>query len=691
MVRRFVTGVLAVLAVIAPAPLAVHSAHAQLGGAEALYPWPEDPTNLVANPSFEVDVAGQPADWTIGLPAFLFPDASASHSGAVSLHLRDSHLAPFYPLATQTVSAAPGWYNLRGWGKAVAAGTNNPGAGGRLSFWGTGASTPVVRDTTDWTLLEQTSILVPPGISPTLRIEAYGKPDGDIFFDDIALHRQIPPVVEWYFLYPNYRGVLFEDEPQTIQVSIAVHPEEVGLTLADLVVRFVLETTTGKVIATRDVSPPAARFVFSVDISGLPRGDFRARLRALRARDGQLLFEYPPYHLVKLSVAQRARLTAYVDADNVLVLNGRRTFALGIYDTTGYSNLPSAYEPRIAKIAEAPFNLYLNYWLAAAPASALNALMVTLQKYDMAYLHTANSWYDNHPDWPGATLCRGKSATTLGEDEFTACMAGELASNPVLAGWYTADEQRANQAARVFHQYTILRANDLDGVAFIAQNLPEELSRWRDAADVVGVDPYPIFNIPAGQLAPLEMVTDWVGQAQAAVEGSRPVWAVIQFFQFGSKGHWPTYDELRSMSYMAIVAGAKGLFYWSYGARGLAWVTDAELKEEYWQRLVRLTQEIKALEPALLSADAPGLLQAHAPAGDIRVLAKQVGKTRYLIAVNNTPQPLTASFTLSATVGRVEAVGEGRSGVLNATSFFDFFGPYAVHVYKLEDLWLEDP
>lgn len=685
MVRSFVTRVLAVLALVLAGPLTV-PAHAQLGGLEALYAWPEDPINLVANPSFEaVDATGQPVNWGIGAPDFLFPDSAASHSGAVSLHLRNSHLAPVTPIASQSLALSPGWYNLRGWGRAVNAGTNSPTAGGRFSLWGTGVSTPVIRGTRDWTLLERSSVRVLTGGSFALRVEAYAKPDGDIFFDDVAVHRQIPPLVEWYFLYPNYRGVLFQDGPQTLRVSVTVRAEAVGLPLADLVVRLRVETIAGLLLATRDVVPPADRFVFSTDISALPLGQFRARLQLLRRASGQLLFEHPAHRLVKLSALQRAALTSYVDADNVLVLNGKRTFPLGIYDTSGYSNLPSAYEPRIGKIAEAPINLYLNYWLGAAPVSSLNALMITLQKYGMTYLHTVNSWYPSHPNWPGSTPCRGQPADALGQDAFTACMAAQLGPNPALAGWYTADERTADEAPRVFDQYTMLRANDADGVTFVAQNAPHELERWRDVVDVVGVDPYPIVNVPEGALSPLERLTDWVEQAQASVERSRPVWAVIQFFRFGSNGHWPTYDELRAMSYMAIVAGAKGLFYWSFGAGGLAYVTDPVLKEEYWLRLVRLTREIKALEPALLSPDAPELLEAHAPEGAIRVLAKQVGNTRYLIAVNNTPQRLTASFTLAAAAGHIEAIGEGRSGVLNATSFFDFFGPYAVHVYKIGD------
>ncbi|MCZ6564023.1 MAG: hypothetical protein O6948_14070 [Deltaproteobacteria bacterium] len=111
-------------------------------------------------------------------------------------------------------------------------------------------------------------------------------------------------------------------------------------------------------------------------------------------------------------------------------------------------------------------------------------------------------------------LRRGSTQTPWGAARYSACMAAALAGHPGLAGWYTADERKADEAKRVFHQYTILRSAAPGGITFISQNRPQELLRWRDAVDVMGVDPYPIFgnypnDFPEPPLAPLEMVTDY--------------------------------------------------------------------------------------------------------------------------------------------------------------------------------------
>jgi hypothetical protein len=125
---------------------------------------------------------------------------------------------------------------------------------------------------------------------------------------------------------------------------------------------------------------------------------------------------------------------------------------------------------------------------------------------------------------------------------------------------------------------------------------------------VFGTDPYPLFNMKAGQ--PLSLAGQWTRAAVEATHGSRPVWTVIQFFQGWSTDRWPTEEELRTMSLMAVVEGARGLFYWSFGNRGLMSVGDPKQQEEYWRRLVKVTKELRAMEPALIAPDAPRVVKA---------------------------------------------------------------------------------
>jgi len=430
-----------------------------LGGLLDLYPWPEDSVNLVKNPSFEeVDAAGKALGWRVRPADRWFPNSSAAQSGVRSLNLKDSHLSRRYPLASQKLTLEPGWYTMRGWLKAEKAGTNTKGAGGRLSLWLRKGkqkrwnSTAIVRGTTDWTKVERRIFPVKPGESAYVRLDAYRKPDGNVLFDDIEVRRLIPPIVEGFLLYPNYRGLLFDDRSQIIRVSVTVRPEEANTRLSELKVRVSLNRMIDGVdfpVVSVEKTPSRPSFVMELDARELPTGDYTLRLQAFKqqsaknlalgstelkvlsteskekgaegkvlsvssgSRAGQRLtpiFEYPAYRIVKAPGSMRSALRVYVDTDNALVMDGKRSFVLGIYDTTGYSNLESAYERRISKIAEAPLNMYLNYWLGRASDRPLATLARVLQRYGMYYLHTVNTWYEDYGGWSKTANCRGQKA-----------------------------------------------------------------------------------------------------------------------------------------------------------------------------------------------------------------------------------------------------------------------------------------
>jgi hypothetical protein len=135
---------------------------------------------------------------------------------------------------------------------------------------------------------------------------------------------------------------------------------------------------------------------------------------------------------------------------------------------------------------------------------------------------------------------------------------------------------------------------------------------------------------------------------------------------------------------MAIVDGARGLFYWSFGARGLGWVKDPRERERHWQDLVRVTREIKALEPVLLAPDA-ALVQRESSGGAVRVLGKRAADgTRYLFAYNSRRTPIRVTWTLADAVGEVVELGPDRS--LSPAGPEDLtveFGPYEVKRFRL--------
>ena len=140
------------------------------------------------------------------------------------------------------------------------------------------------------------------------------------------------------------------------------------------------------------------------------------------------------------------------------------------------------------------------------------------------------------------------------------------------------------------------------------------------------------------------------------------------------------------MSWMAITEGSRGLFYWSYGLRGLDWgKPDPVLRQQRYDELVNVTREISALEPVLLAPDSP-VLSANSASGTVITKEKDLKDgTRYLISYNHSGDPVDASFTLRLPAREVSVYGEGRtiSPDQNGSRFKDTYAPFQAHVYKI--------
>ena len=250
-----------------------------------------------------------------------------------------------------------------------------------------------------------------------------------------------------------------------------------------------------------------------------------------------------------------------------------------------------------------------------------------------------------------------------------------------MVGYYAQDEPQITVQPQTFHQYGLVKAADPSGFTFAVINQPTKAGMWRDTVDVLGVDPYPIYY-PNPSTDNLAEVADWTRSAYQAVHGSRPVWSVIQFFQATTQSAWPTEQQLHDMSWMAIVEGATGLFYWEYGLRGLYLIKDPVQHAALYQELIDVTKEIKSLEPVLLSPDAP-VLTANSANGTVFSKTKiRSDGTRYVFAYNHAGTPVTAHFTLAGPATSVLDYDTGMTCAPDtSTTFYGVFQPYQAHVF----------
>ena len=584
------------------------------GGLTALPEEKAEPVPL-ADPGFEDGASGWKLD---GLGVFSIVTGQG-HTGNACLKEDTSKVTRIYPFATLLLPKVveSGIYTIRFWAKCEGIEKPKQGAAGprvcldyqRQDGRGRGAgSSPILTGTFDWKQVEM-KLFIPADFKPgtaRLSVQRYGQPaSGAALFDDFSMERVAPHPIEAFLLYPNYRGYLPEDGPQTVRVWVRKRKEHAN----EAASAEVLEAATGKTLASAALPADATEGVVSLDATSWPLGEF-----LLRARLGDS--RYPAYHLVRISAEQRLAMGAWFDPHNVLSLKGTPTFPIGFYNTIlKFGEVGPSEIERLSKMAEAPANLNINYTWWICSMDVRRRYLGEMQRHGIWYLDSVQMLF------PGAHIggrdleianeewrrLGGRLDTPETCDAYTTWLASRQRQIPGHAGWYVMDERAFSDVPRTFHLCQVLRAADPDHPTYGVSNRPGELAFWRDTVDVLGMDPYPLFNMALQ--TPLTLVGDWTRAAVDATHGSRPVWMVLQFFQGWSKDRWPTEEELRTMSLMAITEGARGLFYWSFGTRALAWA-PADKREEYWQRAVHVTKEIKSLEPALLAPDAPDAVQA---------------------------------------------------------------------------------
>ena len=623
-------------------------------------------SNLLVNPDFSKDLEGWKAEtecWSV--------DRSASADGTPSLKLSNpDKCVPWIPGASNERLVTPGLYTIAGEIKTLALdGTRGGVVGVRAGLAGADETAPL-GGTHDWTPFKLDHIVVPPASSSTFRIDSYNKPSGTAWFRRLSMQREIPAPLKLFLLYPNYRGLLFDDMSQIVKMNV-----EVTTVDSRFNVQLTAKNADGNVVASAVQPVSSAGFTMQLDLTPVPPGSYT--IDGTLAGPG-ISFKQSPYRVVKLPASIRPKFKALVDERNRLRLDdGKPHFVLGIYDTTGFSESIDAWTPELKQIARAPINMVINYWITNASIQAIHAYTDAMKPFGIRFLATVNNFYPDNHDYPAGQVCADK-----GPDQLISCYSSALASNSRVVGYYVQDEPLPDAAEQTFHQYQLIKANDPGGITVAVLNRPQDLALWRDSVDVLSTDPYPMWVPPYKW----SVVPDRTRAAVQAVHGSRPVWTVIQFFQATSRSTWPTERQLFDMSWSSIAEGATGLFYWSYGARALAWVTKIRRSGRICTASSFMcSKELKTWNRKLLADDSQ-VLAANSQQGTIVTKEKSLpGRPRCVIAYNHSSAPVTAMFTLKDAASSVDVHREGRdiSVLHGGTTFTDSFEPYQAHIYRI--------
>ncbi|MBP5637881.1 MAG: hypothetical protein J6X55_00245 [Victivallales bacterium] len=170
-------------------------------------------------------------------------------------------------------------------------------------------------------------------------------------------------------------------------------------------------------------------------------------------------------------------------------------------------------------------------------------------------------------------------------------------------------------------------------------------------------------------------------------------WAIIQHFKgYSSWKRFPSFAELRAMSYLSIIHGAHGITWYTYGGNDTTNLGVASSPER-WNEICTVARELSSLSSKITSRNAktqPNAKVIEGPQTDglkfpsINCLLKDNDGDKILMTANSSNEPIKAQISLKG-FKSADVLFENRTVQLdNDGNLIDDFAQFGVHIYKLK-------
>jgi hypothetical protein len=338
-------------------------------------------------------------------------------------------------------------------------------------------------------------------------------------------------------------------------------------------------------------------------------------------------------------------------ATGALLAGGKPVFPIGLSDPPPVDGVaPGSGRPAWAEIASAGVTFARNYtvWTAAGAAEQLLSVRAEL---DAASAHGMQLW-----------VALAGVDNDLSHPQLLAEIVDTLKGHPGLGAWKGADEPAHGHvpAAGCVSVHRRMRAIDPDHplVLIEAPRGPSPstgnpdtrltvaaVKPYSAACDIHGIDIYPVSKPPGLHAGGPPVNTDIsvVGDMTRLIARATPTPAIWTTLQIAWSGvippHpliFPTLPQARFMAYDAMVAGARGLFY--FGGQIKQAMSAADQRRgwnwTYWKEVQRpLLEELTdtALMPSLTAPISRHAVKSSA--ADIAMSPREAGGFLYVIAV----------------------------------------------------------
>ena len=198
------------------------------------------------------------------------------------------------------------------------------------------------------------------------------------------------------------------------------------------------------------------------------------------------------------------------------------------------------------------------------------------------------------------------------------------------------------------------RAHPAELPIVIAQNNWQRYRETGLACDILAVDPY------CRGASPLRFVYDATRAALREVDGLKPVMTVVD--DYGEAFQHSTGDELRTKTYLGVIAGASSVFFysWDEGATNDTALSSRNMPEVV-ENCRRLLGELRELNPVLATPNLPNgpAIEPALPRGFFACAKQGPDGRRYLFVASDLFKPATKTLVLPSAAGMTAALLRG--------------------------------
>ncbi len=443
--------------------------------------------------------------------------------------------------------------------------------------------------------------------------------------------------------FPRYRNYIF-DSMNLAELKIEIKPKTSS---KQDKISVLLTNAGGKQFGEiRDYEFPSQKTVIAYPVPVLAYGQY-----ILEIKTGN----FSQKILLEKVKSAEGTPSVWFDENNVLSVNGEKIFPFGFYWSP----------PAIENYLKSGFNAVFDTGGPTSP-EVFAERQRYLSKNGIISFATNRYLFDNSKQ-------SGKTS------EYALNMARKIFSvnSPMLCGWYTADEPDLQTDNELFMKEVVDTNRKMGGLLpqIIVYNQASGTTLGSTNLDVIAIDPYLGFRY--GENSPstgYERISSSLDAAVKASGNRRPAWAVIECYPAGyygnyaGKARYPTIGEIRLMTYLAIIHGAKGIFYWD---------NSVLAARKLYPAMKEFATEIKELTPLLTAppCDAKVILT-----NGVHAIERSIDGKTMVIAANPRPESITAEIPVSYQ-GILKVMSGGRSIKVTDGIIRDSIPPYGVCIY----------